>query len=52
MAVVQAHVAGRPLPLADVALSLEGATLKAPFPQPRRNIFCKEFFARPVVKTS
>lgn len=40
MAVVQAHVAGHPLPLADVTLPLDSLGLRAPFPRPRRNIFC------------
>ncbi len=46
MAVVEAHGAGRPLPLADVTLSLDDLTLLAAFPQPRRNIFCvgKNYF--------
>ncbi len=40
MALVQAHVDGRPLALADVTLALQDLRLKAPFPRPRRNIFC------------
>lgn len=37
---VEAQVAGRPLALADVTLAPEGLRFLAPFPQPRRNLFC------------
>jgi 2-keto-4-pentenoate hydratase/2-oxohepta-3-ene-1,7-dioic acid hydratase in catechol pathway len=40
LAILQAHLAGRPFPLADVTLSIQGLRLTAPFPRPRRNIFC------------
>jgi 2-keto-4-pentenoate hydratase/2-oxohepta-3-ene-1,7-dioic acid hydratase in catechol pathway len=39
-AIVAAHVAGRPVPLADVALALDPSQIRAPFPRPIRNIFC------------
>jgi 2-keto-4-pentenoate hydratase/2-oxohepta-3-ene-1,7-dioic acid hydratase in catechol pathway len=38
--VIEARLAGRLLPLADVAIAAESVRLIAPFPQPRRNIFC------------
>jgi len=40
MAIVQAHVEGRPPPLADVTLSTLELKPRAAFPRPRRNIFC------------
>lgn len=39
-AILEAHLGGRPVPLADVTLALGDLTLLAPFPHPRRNIFC------------
>jgi len=39
-AVIEARLGGRILPLADVAFAADGVTLIAPFPHPRRNIFC------------
>jgi len=39
-AVIEARLGGRILPLADVAFAAEGVKLIAPFPHPRRNIFC------------
>lgn len=39
-AVIDARIAGRILPLADVTVALDGVKLTAPFPHPRRNIFC------------
>ncbi|HWA41927.1 MAG TPA: fumarylacetoacetate hydrolase family protein [Hypericibacter adhaerens] len=38
--IIEARLAGRVLPLADVTVALEGVRLVAPFPHPRRNIFC------------
>jgi 2-keto-4-pentenoate hydratase/2-oxohepta-3-ene-1,7-dioic acid hydratase in catechol pathway len=38
--VIEARLGGRILPLADVAFAAEGVKLIAPFPHPRRNIFC------------
>jgi 2-keto-4-pentenoate hydratase/2-oxohepta-3-ene-1,7-dioic acid hydratase in catechol pathway len=39
-AIVEAKTAGRILPLADVTLAAASVKLIAPFPHPRRNIFC------------
>jgi 2-keto-4-pentenoate hydratase/2-oxohepta-3-ene-1,7-dioic acid hydratase in catechol pathway len=39
-AVIEARLGGRILPLADVAFAVDGVKLIAPFPHPRRNIFC------------
>src|SRR6266850_2854952 len=39
-AVIEAKLAGRILPLADVTIAADGVKLIAPFPHPRRNIFC------------
>jgi 2-keto-4-pentenoate hydratase/2-oxohepta-3-ene-1,7-dioic acid hydratase in catechol pathway len=38
--VIEARLAGRLLPLADVTIAAASVRLIAPFPQPRRNIFC------------
>lgn len=37
---VEAQVAGRPLPATGPAIALQQVTLTAPVPRPRRNIFC------------
>ena len=39
-AIVSAHVARRPVPLADVTIAIEPHQVRAPFPKPIRNIFC------------
>lgn len=39
-AIVLAHVAGRPVPLADVTIGIDPGQIRAPFPRPVRNIFC------------
>ncbi|MEZ5831761.1 MAG: fumarylacetoacetate hydrolase family protein [Dongiaceae bacterium] len=38
--IVAAHVAGRPVSLADVTVAIAPDQLRAPFPRPPRNIFC------------
>jgi 2-keto-4-pentenoate hydratase/2-oxohepta-3-ene-1,7-dioic acid hydratase in catechol pathway len=38
--ITAAHVAGRPVPLADVTVALDPSQIRAPFPKPTRNIFC------------
>jgi 2-keto-4-pentenoate hydratase/2-oxohepta-3-ene-1,7-dioic acid hydratase in catechol pathway len=40
LALVEAQVAGRPLPATSVAIPLDQVELLAPIPRPRRNIFC------------
>jgi 2-keto-4-pentenoate hydratase/2-oxohepta-3-ene-1,7-dioic acid hydratase in catechol pathway len=46
MAVVELAAGGKPLPAAGEPLPLADVVLEAPFPQPRRNIFCvgKNYF--------
>lgn len=39
-AIVTAHVARQPVPLADVTIAIEPHQVRAPFPKPIRNIFC------------
>jgi len=40
LSIVEAQVAGRPLPATGAAIALDQVQLLAPIPQPRRNIFC------------
>src|ERR671927_313310 len=39
-AITAAHVANRPIPLADVTIAVDPHQIRAPFPKPIRNIFC------------